>query len=83
VRGVIEKFECATFDRAHCTGIGTYSVDYEIVYYLDSADFTVFMDTHQGISLDLLEKLEQEGIQIALPTTQTILQQNTANSISD
>ncbi|MBO9659676.1 MAG: mechanosensitive ion channel family protein, partial [Chitinophagaceae bacterium] len=73
IRDIINNYEPVTFDRAHFKNFGEYSVNYEIVYYINSADFAVFMDTHQDISMDIFQTFESRGIEFAFPTTQTII----------
>jgi small-conductance mechanosensitive channel len=73
VRDIIDNYDPVTFDRAHFKAFSEYSIDFEIVYYIDSADFTVFMDTHQGISMDIFEKFRNEKIEFASPTVQTFI----------
>lgn len=70
---IINSHEPVTFDRAHVKGFGDYKVDYEVVYYIDSPDFGVFMDTHQAICIQILETFEKQNIELAFPTRQTIV----------
>ncbi len=60
------------FDRAHFAGMGAYSLDFEIVYWLLSPDFTTHMDAKQGILLDLFAQFTSADIGFAYPT-QTLL----------
>lgn len=71
IRGIIENRDSVQFDRAHFTKIGDFSLDFEIVYYLKTADYVKYMDTQQQINLGILEAFEKEGIKTAFPT-QTI-----------
>jgi small-conductance mechanosensitive channel len=73
IRDIVDQYEPATFDRAHVKGFGEYSVNYEIVYYINSSDFLVFMDTQQAVSIDILETFRRKGIELAVPVTQTQL----------
>lgn len=72
LRDIINNYEPTKFDRSHLKDFGEYGVMYETVYYIDSADFAVFMDTHQAICIDILETFGRKGIEFAFPTTQTI-----------
>ncbi|MEA2065426.1 MAG: mechanosensitive ion channel family protein [Patescibacteria group bacterium] len=72
IKEIIEKQENAEYSRVHFNSFGDYSLTFQIVYYILSGDYTVFMDTQQSINLKIIEKFNQEGIEIAFPT-QTIL----------
>lgn len=71
IREIIEKYELARFDRAHFKEFGESSLQFEVVYFILSADYNQYMDLQQNINLGLFEKFEQEGIEFAYPT-QTI-----------
>ncbi|MBS3758663.1 MAG: mechanosensitive ion channel family protein [Desulfobacterales bacterium] len=71
VRGVIEKVEQARFDRAHFKEFGDFSLNFEVVYYVLSPDYTVYMDIQEKINLGIFEAFEKEGLGFAFPT-QTI-----------
>jgi small-conductance mechanosensitive channel len=68
IQQIIEDDERAIFDRAHLKNLGDFSVNYEIVYYIESADYQIFMDTQQNICLRIFEEFENEGIEFAFPT---------------
>lgn len=58
----------ARFDRAHLKDFGPSSIDYEIVYYIESSDYATFMDTRQAINLGIIAIFAQEGVGFAYPT---------------
>ena len=68
VRGLIEKREQVRFDRAHLMRLGESSLDFEVVYFVLSADYALHMDLQQEILLGLLRRLEEEGIALAYPS---------------
>ncbi len=67
-KAAIEAQKLTRFDRAHFFEYGNFSLNFEIVYYLASPDYNVYMDTHQAINLQVHEQFEQEGIEFAYPT---------------
>ncbi len=71
VEGIIKKQKNATFDRAHFKSFGDFSLNFEIVYYVESADYNEYMDIQQKINLAIVEAVEKEKIEMAFPT-QTI-----------
>ncbi len=58
-------------ERVHFKEFGPYSLNFEIVYYLKTKDYTKYMDTQQEINFRIKEAFEKEGIEMAFPT-QTI-----------
>ncbi|MFA3783426.1 mechanosensitive ion channel family protein [Melioribacteraceae bacterium 4301-Me] len=71
VKEIIEKNENTLFDRAHFKSYGDFSLIYEIVYYILSSDYNVYMDVQQQINLSIFEEFEKLKIEFAYPT-QTI-----------
>lgn len=72
---VIDKVDNTRFNRAHLTTLGTYSYDFQIVYYITTAAYSVYLDAQQEVNLKILEKLEKEGIILPYPTS-TVLSNN-------
>ncbi len=71
IRGIIDPKPTARFDRAHLLNLGAHSLEYEIVYYVNSRDYLPYADLQQAINLEILGILGREGVEIAFPT-QTI-----------
>ena len=38
------------------------------MYFVTTADYSIYMDVQQNINLELLRQFEQEGIEFAFPT---------------
>jgi small-conductance mechanosensitive channel len=71
LRDIVTADENARFDRAHLRGFGSSSIDFEIVYYVKSPEYNVFMDTQQRVALSVIELFARHDIEFAYPT-QTI-----------
>jgi small-conductance mechanosensitive channel len=71
VKQIVDKEARARFDRAHFKAFGPSSLDFEIVYFVTSPDYLVFMDTQQRVNLEVLRQLTALGVDFAYPT-QTI-----------
>ena len=56
------------FDRAHFTTFGNYTLNFEIVYFVPTPDYRLFMDTQQAINLEIYRRFEEEGIELPFPT---------------
>ena len=65
---VVRSQPCVRLDRAHFKAIGSSSLDFEVVYYVLTPDYTHYMDIQQAINLALLERLTAEGVDFAFPT---------------
>ncbi|MDQ3698235.1 MAG: hypothetical protein M3373_09445 [Gemmatimonadota bacterium] len=50
------------------------------MYFVLSADYTVYMDIQQEINLALLRRFREEGIEFALPTRALIVKQQEAGA---
>lgn len=68
VKEIVVDVDTARFDRAHCKGFGESSIDYEVVYYVNSPDYNVFMDAQQEINFKLVDCFRKEGVDFAYPT---------------
>lgn len=65
---IIEGIEDAIPNRCHFSEYADSSLNFETVYYIESADFTQHMDIQQTINLTIKEAFEKEGIEMAFPT---------------
>lgn len=75
IKEIIESQELTTFDRAHFKDYGDFSLNYEIVYHVQSAEYNDYMDIQQTINLEIYRKFEEQGIDFAYPT-QTVFVEN-------
>ena len=71
---IITNYEQVSYDRTHSTTLNDSSIAFECVYYVDSADFNLFMDRRHQINLDILHRFEEQGIELAYPTRTVILE---------
>lgn len=67
IKEVVAAQPQVRFDRAHLNGIAAPVFNYEVVYYVDNTDYTVYMNVQQEIYLGILSGLEQRGVALALP----------------
>ncbi|MEX5748946.1 mechanosensitive ion channel family protein [Massilia sp. X63] len=70
--GLLEEIVTAQpqvrFDRAHLSSLAAPAYTYEVVYFVDSADYRVFMDRQQEIYLRIVAMLGEQGVRLALPS---------------
>ena len=67
-REAVEKHNKATFDRAHFMAYGPSSLDYELVFFIETPDYATFMDIQQDVLLDIFQSYRDEGLEFAYPT---------------
>ncbi len=68
LQDIIESQREVRFDRAHFKEYGAYSLNFEIVYYVLSADYNRYMDIQQAVNLAVYDRFEKEGVEFAFPT---------------
>jgi len=72
IPGIIEKVikdvKDTTFDRAHFFSYGDFSLVFEVVYYVMSRDYNIYMDIQQEINFAIKKEFEARGIEFAYPT---------------
>lgn len=68
VRELMEAQRPTRFDRAHFSAFGDTDLRFDVVYFVPSPDYNLYMDIQQSINLGLFKRFEEEGIQFAYPT---------------
>lgn len=68
LRVAVEAQKGVRFDRAHFRGYGDSSLDFEIVYWVLSADYNVYMDIQQAINFSILRRFGELAVDFAYPT---------------
>jgi len=71
VKKIIETNKLNKVDRIHFKEFGDFSLNFEIIYYINSKDYAKYMDIQQEINFAIKEAFEKESIEMAFPT-QTI-----------
>jgi len=69
---IVANIELAELDRVHFKEYGDFSLNFEVVYYVNTSDYTKYMDIQQEINFLLKKRFEKEAISFAYPT-QTII----------
>ena len=66
-RSIITAQENVNFERAHFFALSEFSLDFEVVYWILTADYIVYMDAQQAIYLALVRQLRVLGVEFAQP----------------
>ena len=69
VEEIVASHELDTrFDRAHFKSYGDSALQFEVVYYVLTADYNEYMNIQQAINFALLKRFRDYGIAFAYPT---------------
>lgn len=68
LKEIVHRQSPVTFDRAHFKAYGDSSLDFEVVYIIQDANYNIYMDIQQEINFGIYEQFESMGIDIAFPT---------------
>lgn len=81
VKKIIEDIPEIKFDRAHFKDFGDFALNFEVVYYVLTSDFNLYMDKQQHANFMILDAFAKEKIEFAFPTQTVII--NNQSSFSD
>lgn len=65
---IINGIADTTLDRVHFMAFGDFSLDFEIVYFVESSEYNIYMDIQQRINLEINQAFIDAGIEFAYPT---------------
>jgi small-conductance mechanosensitive channel len=68
VADIVKAQPQVNFDRAHFSGLGPSSLNFEVVYTVTTPDFGVHMDVQQEVYLQLVKCFAEHGVEFAFPT---------------
>ncbi len=68
VKKIVVDHPDVTYDRGHFANFGSFSLDFEFVYFVLSSDYNYYMDIQQDINLKIYCEFENRGIEFAYPT---------------
>ncbi|MDQ5951258.1 MAG: hypothetical protein QG639_535, partial [Patescibacteria group bacterium] len=67
IQKIIEAEENIRFSRAHFTAFGDSALLFEIVYFVTTSEYELYMNAQQSINLQIMEAFEKEKIEFAFP----------------
>jgi len=71
VKKIVDGISDIDFDRVHFKKFADSALIFELVYFVDTADYYAYMDQNQELHLQVKGQFENENIEMAFPT-QTI-----------
>lgn len=82
VKKIIIDHPDVSYDRGHFASFGSFSLDFEFVYYVLSADYLKYMDIQQDINHRVYREFEKLGIEFAYPTQTLFLTKENGVEVS-
>lgn len=68
IKEIFNRIDGASLDRVHFSAYGDFSLNFEVVYYVNSRDYNKYMDIQQEINFQMKEEFEKHNIEFAYPT---------------
>lgn len=72
IKQIIEGIDKTRFERAHFNNFASCTLDYEVVYHIDNADFGLYMDIQQTVNIELMKGLKTLEVKFSIPTTRDV-----------
>lgn len=79
IQEIINNTEQTRFDRCHFSSYGDFSLNFETVYYMETPNYTAYMDAQQQINFAIKAYFEAKGIEMAYPTEVLYVNQTEEN----
>jgi len=68
IKEIVDKIDGVDYDRCHFSTYGDFSLNFEIVFYVNSSDYVDYMDKKESANLAIYKRFEEEKIEFAYPT---------------
>lgn len=83
ITSIIEKEPLSTPDRVHFAAYGDFSLNFEIVFFVESSEYVQYMNIVQNINFDIYEAFAKEGIDFAFPTQTIFLRKSSKDHLQE
>ncbi|HPK54642.1 MAG TPA: mechanosensitive ion channel family protein, partial [Smithellaceae bacterium] len=77
IREIIAAQPNSRFERVHFKEYGDSALNYEVVYFVMTPEYGIFMDVQETINLEIFRRFQEEGIEFAYPTRTVLIQKET------
>jgi small-conductance mechanosensitive channel len=71
---MVGSVETTEFDRCNFVSFGDSSLNFELVFYVNSTDYAEFLNVVEKVNLAIYKKFEEQGIEFAYPTQTVFLE---------
>jgi small-conductance mechanosensitive channel len=69
VKEIVQSQQKARFDRCHLLNYSNSALQYEVVFFMETADYLAYADAQQAINLLILDRLRELGVKFAITPT--------------
>lgn len=76
VKDIFDKVEEADLDRVHFKEFADSSLNYEVVYYVNTSNYNKYMDVQEEINLRIVKEFEKAKINFAFPSRTVYLRKD-------
>jgi small-conductance mechanosensitive channel len=73
VKEIIDSVDELEYFRCHFVEFGDFSLNFSLMYYVNTADYDIFLNAKQGVLLQIFDKFKKEKIDFAYPTQEVIV----------
>lgn len=73
VKDIFNNIKTAELHRVYFREIGQFSLNFRIVYYINIADYNLYVETQQALNLAIMDRFNKEKINFAFPTQSIFL----------
>lgn len=67
IEEIVEAVPRCTFERCHLVNFGAYSLDFELVFFVESPELVQMMAARQQVLLGIFRRFSERGISFAYP----------------
>jgi small-conductance mechanosensitive channel len=68
IKALVDPIPYARFDRAVFTGFGASSLDFELIFFVETPDLQVMLQVRHAIGVALVRRFAELGVEFAYPT---------------
>lgn len=77
IQNILSKIELVQLDTVYFKEIGTSSLNFEVIYYMLTSDYSKYLETQEKMNFEIVEAFEKESIKLAFPTQKILLDRET------
>ena len=82
IESIISSEDHVRFDRCHFVEFADSSLNFEIVYYIDTRDYGIALNAQQNINLEIMQTFSDRGLEFAFPSQTLYLEKSAADEVS-
>lgn len=68
IEEIINSVDNTNFDRAFLNSLSKFTYDFDVVYFVQSRSYTKYLETHEQVTMKIIEVFKEHNIEIPYPT---------------